>query len=59
MISRLPLHAGAVPAAEGSGLAVTRVGVVIPAHDEEVLLPACLSALGAAAARAGGRVDRI
>jgi hypothetical protein len=53
MISRLPLHAGAVPAAEGSGLAVTRVGVVIPAHDEEVLLPACLSALGAAAARAG------
>jgi glycosyltransferase involved in cell wall biosynthesis len=31
---------------------VTRVGVVIPAHDEEALLPACMSALAAAAARA-------
>jgi glycosyltransferase involved in cell wall biosynthesis len=35
-----------------SGLTLTRVGVVIPAHDEEVLLPACMSALAAAAARA-------
>ena len=40
-------------AGAGCGLAVTRVGVVIPAHDEEVLLPACLAALGVAAARAG------
>jgi hypothetical protein len=44
---------GTGPVHTGSGLAVTRVGVVIPAHDEEVLLPACLSALGAAAALAG------
>ena len=44
---------GAVRVSSGSGLAVTRVGVVIPAHDEEALLPACLAALGAAAARAG------
>jgi glycosyltransferase involved in cell wall biosynthesis len=33
-------------------LIVTRVGVVVPAHNEEALLPACLAALGAAAARA-------
>jgi glycosyltransferase involved in cell wall biosynthesis len=49
----VPVHAGAVPVAAGTGLAVRRVGVVIPAHDEEALLPACLAALGAAAARAG------
>ena len=41
-------------AAAGAGLApaISRVGVVIPAHNEEVLLPACIAALGTAAARA-------
>jgi hypothetical protein len=58
LISQSPLSAGVVspgppPVAGRSAPAVTRVGVVIPAHDEEALLPACLSALGAAAARAG------
>ena len=48
-----PPRAGAAPVTAVTGLAVTRVGVVIPAHDEEALLPACLTALGAAAARAG------
>jgi glycosyltransferase involved in cell wall biosynthesis len=44
---------GQVPALlTADGLIVTRVGVVVPAHDEEALLPACLAALGAAAARA-------
>ncbi len=44
----------AVPAAAGAGLgpAISRVGVVIPAHNEELLLPACIEALGTAAARA-------
>jgi glycosyltransferase involved in cell wall biosynthesis len=30
---------------------VNRVGVVVPAHDERDLLPACLAALAVAAAR--------
>lgn len=47
---RVPVPA----AAGGAGLAqsISRVGVVIPAHNEEVLLPACIAALGVAAARA-------
>jgi glycosyltransferase involved in cell wall biosynthesis len=34
---------------------INSVGVVVPAHDEEELLPGCLAALHAAAAQAGAR----
>ena len=42
-----------------TGPVIERVGVVVPARDEQVLLPGCLDALGAAVerARAGGVVD--
>ncbi len=39
--------------------AISRVGVVIPAHNEEALLPSCIAALGAAAARADVPVSAV
>lgn len=50
MEPRAPLRRGPFGTAPLVNADITRIGVVVPAHDEEALLPGCLDALKVAAA---------